>query len=56
MPDFGSDFEADGLNYRRLCDQLSVVQAALLIVGLDPGERGTHEYIEGDRPLAACRT
>ncbi len=26
------------MDYWRLCDELSVVQAALLIVGVDPGE------------------
>lgn len=34
----------DGLDYWRLCDELSIVQAALLIVGLDPGESAA--YVE----------
>jgi hypothetical protein len=34
----------DGLDYWRLCDEVSVVQAALLIVGEDPSERDG--YIE----------
>jgi hypothetical protein len=33
----------EGLDYWRLCDELSVVQAALLIVGEDPG---THDVID----------
>ena len=34
----------DALDYWRLCDALSVVQAALLIVGADPSE--TQDYID----------
>jgi hypothetical protein len=34
-----------GLDYWRLCDELSVVQAALLIAGCDPSSDG--EYVEG---------
>jgi hypothetical protein len=34
----------DPLDYWRLCDELSVVQAALLIVGEDPS--GTQDYID----------
>lgn len=34
-----------GLNFWRLCDEMSVVQAALLIVGRNPG--GTDGYAEG---------
>jgi hypothetical protein len=37
----------DPLDYWRLCDELSVVQAALLIVGEDPC--GKQEYIDGWR-------
>ena len=35
----------EGLDYWRLCDELSVVQAALLIVGCDPSSNACH--IEG---------
>src|SRR5690349_7810721 len=35
----------DALDYWRLCDELSVVQAALLILGIDPAEM--QEYIDG---------
>lgn len=34
------------LDFWRLCDALSVVQAALLLVGLDPSEDGVQEYVE----------
>jgi hypothetical protein len=34
----------DALDYWRLCDELSVVQAALLIAGEDPS--GTQDYID----------
>ena len=37
----------NGLDYWRICDELSVIQAALLIVCLDPGEDGVGEYVEG---------
>ena len=43
----------EGLDYWRLCDELSVIQAALLIAGCDPSNRA--DYIEGwapeNRPL-----
>lgn len=35
----------ESLDYWRLCDELTVVQAALLIVGEDPSV--AHEYVEG---------
>jgi len=42
----------DGLDYWRLCDQLDIVQATLLVCGHDPS--GNQEYVEGwkseDRP------
>jgi hypothetical protein len=42
----------DSLDYWRLCDEVSVVQAALLIVGEDPSE--SQDYIDnweaGNRP------
>src|SRR5262245_20976106 len=38
----------DSLDYWRLCDELSVVQAALLIVGEDPAQ--TQKYIDGWAP------
>ena len=38
----------DALDYWRLCDELSVVQAALLIVGEDPAE--SQEYIARWQP------
>ncbi len=38
----------DALDYWRLCDELSVIQAALLIIGQDPAE--TQEYIENWQP------
>jgi hypothetical protein len=42
----------DALNYWRLCDELSVVQAALLIVDEDPSE--AQSYLEApDDHLAA---
>jgi hypothetical protein len=36
----------DELDYWRLCDEVSVVQAALLIVGEDPSKR--QDYIENE--------
>jgi len=36
----------DGLDHWRICDELSVIQAALLIAGLDPGEECVGEYVE----------
>jgi hypothetical protein len=44
--DFGPPI--DPLDYWRLCDELSVVQAALLIVGVDPS--GMQEGIDHTRP------
>jgi hypothetical protein len=38
----------DGLDYWRLCDQLSVVQAAMLVVGSDPSSDAMH--VEGWSP------
>jgi hypothetical protein len=32
------DWKTDALDYWRLCDELSVVQAALLVVGKDPSK------------------
>ena len=37
-----------GLDYWRLCDQLSIVQAALLIAGSDPSSE--QSYVEGWKP------
>jgi hypothetical protein len=37
-----------GLDFWRLCDELSIVQAALLIAGSDPSSDG--EYVEGWSP------
>jgi hypothetical protein len=50
MDDFDDDFgpSIDGLDYWRLCDELSVVQAALLIVGVDPS--GRDEGIDNEGP------
>ena len=36
--DDGDGVKMEPLDYWRLCDELSVVQAALLIVGVDPSE------------------
>jgi hypothetical protein len=38
----------DALDYWRMCDAVSVVQAALLIIGEDPAE--SQEYIAGWQP------
>jgi hypothetical protein len=38
----------EALDYWRLCDELSVVQAALLIVGQDPA--GMQEYVDKNQP------
>ena len=38
----------EGLDYWRLCDELSVIQAALLIAGCDPSSDAN--YIEGWAP------
>src|SRR6185437_8197311 len=40
--------EIDSFNYWRLCDELSVAQAALLIVGEDPSV--TQDYIDHWEP------
>jgi hypothetical protein len=52
MAEHDEDSRLKGLDYWRLCDELSVVQAALLIVGQDPA--GMQEYVNtnqpGDRP------
>jgi len=40
----------DALDYWRLCEQLTVVQAALLIAGFDPSEDGNEVYVEGRDP------
>jgi hypothetical protein len=54
MDDFDDDFgpSIDGLDYWRLCDELSVVQAALLIVGVDPSGRdeGIDNQVPARRP------
>jgi hypothetical protein len=46
--DFSTAFEMDGLEYWRLCDELSIVQAALLIAGRDPSSDAA--YIENWDP------
>jgi len=38
--------ELSSLDFWRLCDALTVVQAALLLAGFDPSEEGIEEYIE----------
>jgi hypothetical protein len=38
----------EGLDYWRLCDELSVIQAALLIAGCDPSPAA--DYVEGWAP------
>jgi len=49
MDDFGAPIDPlDPLDYWRLCDELSVVQAALLIVGRDPS--GVENGIDLQRP------
>jgi hypothetical protein len=49
MDDFGAPIDPlDPLDYWRLCDELSVVQAALLIVGRDPS--GVEDGIDLVRP------
>jgi hypothetical protein len=49
MDDFGAPIDPlDPLDYWRLCDELSVVQAALLIVGRDPS--GMEDGIDLVRP------
>jgi hypothetical protein len=40
--------ELDGFDYWRLCDELSIVQAAFLIVGFDPS--GENSYVENWDP------
>jgi hypothetical protein len=42
------DFELAGLEYWRICDELTIVQAGLLIAGRDPSVDG--EYIESWEP------
>ena len=42
------DFELAGLEYWRICDELTIVQAGLLIAGRDPSVDG--EYIENWEP------
>jgi hypothetical protein len=49
--DFGPSI--DDLDYWRLCDELSVVQAALLIVGVDPS--GRDEGIDNQYPASRPR-
>ena len=48
--DFGPPI--DPLDYWRLCDELSVVQAALLVVGVDPSGRddGIDDQYPASRP------
>ena len=46
--DFFGNREIERLEYWRLCDELTIVQAALLIAGRDPSVDG--EYIEGWGP------
>lgn len=44
---FDQHFDRNGFDYWRLCDELSIVQTALLIAGLDPsGENGYAENWE----------
>jgi hypothetical protein len=38
----------EALDYWRLCDEFTVIQAALLIIGEDPA--GTQEYVDGWNP------
>jgi hypothetical protein len=38
----------EGTDYWRLCDELSVIQAALLVVGADPAS--DQEYVLGREP------
>lgn len=42
------DDDLDSLDYWRLCDELNIVQAALLIAGSDPGK--DQEYVENWQP------
>ena len=42
------DASVESLDYWRLCDELSVVQAALLIIGEDPAKN--QEWVEGWKP------
>jgi len=39
----------EGMDYWRLCDELSVIQAALLIIGIDPSSEQTY-YADVSRP------
>jgi len=48
MAKHDEDTTLQGLNYWRLCDELSVVQAALLIIGQDPA--GMQEYVDTNQP------
>jgi hypothetical protein len=48
MADHDENSSLRGLDYWRLCDELSVVQAALLIVGQDPA--GMQEYVDKNNP------
>jgi hypothetical protein len=38
----------EGLDYWRLCDELSLIQAALLLAGEDPS--ATQQYVEDWNP------
>ncbi len=47
-----TDFELDSMDYWRLCDEVSVIQAILLLLGHDPA--GKYKWADGDsnkRPI-----
>ena len=48
MPSYLTRHNMEGLDYLRLCDELSVIQAALLIAGCDPSPAAA--YVEGWAP------
>jgi hypothetical protein len=48
MAEHDEDGRLKGLDYWRLCDELSVIQAALLVVGQDPAEM--QEYVDKSQP------
>jgi len=41
-PDVDTSGVVDGLNLWRLCDELSIIQAALLVAGRDPSDNSQH--------------
>jgi hypothetical protein len=43
--------ELDALDYWRLCDQLTVIQAALLLIGKDPTDLESTVRNSRDRPI-----